>query len=152
MFTYPKVVAERQSAGRIDAWTEYLRLSQCGVGKAMLDICQYEVLAEVDALDIAETDCRFSLPERIDGKPVLGIEGDYVVGGDLHRSTDWELVFSASEIDKVIEFLRVQFNLDEGAISELRGAVSEAVSSCEPDDGAEELAAWRKRRERQRDG
>lgn len=63
-------------------WNEYLCLVPGEFEPYKLFIAQYEALAEAsDYYDEELED--YVLPAEIDGKPVVGVEDDYVTGGDL---------------------------------------------------------------------
>ena len=63
-------------------WNEYLCLTKGESNTFKLYTAQYDFLAELyDFYD--EELHEYVLPEQIDGQVVMGIEDDYVVGGDL---------------------------------------------------------------------
>jgi len=119
---YPKIIAVREGSGRTSVWNEYLCLNLNGPGKAALQVCRYEALAEYERPEDDESE--IPLPTEIDGKAVVGVEDGYVVGGELARYDDWELVYGIDEIDDVVKQLKDRFAVDDGIVEQLRMAVS----------------------------
>jgi hypothetical protein len=78
----PIVIAEREASSMASTWNEYLCLTKGESNTFKLYTAQYDFLAELyDFYD--EELHEYVLPEQIDGQVVMGIEDDYVVGGDL---------------------------------------------------------------------
>lgn len=118
---YPKVISVREGWGMTSTWKEYLRLSQDDDGRAMLEVCRYEALAETPD----DEDWDGPLPEEIDGKKVVGVEDDYIVGGELARWDDRTLTYSAADIDRAIRWIgSLHFKLTDDLIREVREAVA----------------------------
>ena len=63
-------------------WNEYLCLTKGEFNTYKLYIAQYDFLAELNDFYDEELD-DYLLPEQIEGQVVMGIEDDYVVGGEL---------------------------------------------------------------------
>lgn len=83
----PIVIAQRERSSLASTWNEYLCLSEGETESYKLFTGQYESLAELnDCYDEELED--YVLPEQIDGKAVMGIEDDYVVGGELQQQDD----------------------------------------------------------------
>jgi hypothetical protein len=105
----------------VSTWNEYLRLDKNNDGTARLEICQYEVLAEVE---YDEDGNELPLPTQIDRKDIIGVEDGYVVGGSLSCRDDQFLVFGIGEIDVAITWLNNNgFKTDNEIIAELQKAV-----------------------------
>src|SRR6516162_2757886 len=101
MDDYPKILDSRENSTMVSAWMEYLRLSISGDGKALLEVCTYEALAEVPDRDGDEEPV---LPDEIGGKTVVGIEEEWFVGGDLCCIDDEkQLAFDKDGIEDAIQ-------------------------------------------------
>ena len=72
-----------------NSWTEYLVLERLEDGKFDLAIRGYEGLAELGEYWDDEME-DWNLPDQIDGKDVVGIEDDCVVGGDLLKNSYYD--------------------------------------------------------------
>jgi hypothetical protein len=100
-----KILAERASATLASAWNEYLTIRNIGPGRARLEICQYEVLAEWFARE-DEDGNEILVPSIYKGKKVVGVEDGYLVGGDLIPSdSDWCEV-DTTDIDEAIDWIK----------------------------------------------
>jgi len=77
-----QAIAEKEASGAIDTWKEYLTVQE-SITFFRLAVCRYEALAEVHHFERDEADSEYEVPTSIDGKKVYGIEGDFVVGGEL---------------------------------------------------------------------
>jgi hypothetical protein len=118
---YPKIVKTREASGMTSTWNEYLRLDQNHDGTAKLEICRYEALAEAEFDDDGN---QLPLPDQIDGKDVVGVEDDYVVGGSLSCWDDRFLVFGIGEIPVAITWLESNgFKTDKEIIAAMQKAV-----------------------------
>jgi hypothetical protein len=83
-----KVIDERFYSGSPAAsWDEYLVLEKLDDGRFKLDIRVYEVLTESGNYFDEEKD-DYVLPTQIDGKNVVGLIDEYVIGGDLVQMQD----------------------------------------------------------------
>jgi hypothetical protein len=104
-------------------WTEYLRLSVIGDGAALLEMCMYEALAE--APDWDEGDEERALAEEIDGKTVVGIDDDWIIGGELCCiDDDKRLTFDKSDIEGALRWLTDNgWEITSGQKDELCNAV-----------------------------
>jgi hypothetical protein len=85
------------------SWTQYLVLERLEDGKFKLDIRAYELLAEASEYYDEEKD-DWNLPGQIDGKDVMGVEDEYVIGGDLLENSydtefDTRIVFTLPDQD-----------------------------------------------------
>ena len=86
----------------------------------MLEICQYEALAEAKYDDDGN---ELPLPAQIDGKEVIGVEDGYIIGGTLSCWDDRFLVFGIGQIDVAITWLKSNgFKPDNEIIAELQKA------------------------------
>jgi hypothetical protein len=120
---YPKIIAVREGSGRTSVWNEYLCLNLNGPGKAAIQVCRYEALAEYERPEDDEGE--IPLPAEIDGKTVVGVEDGYIVGGELVCCDDREMVYGLDEIDDVVEQLKdYQFHVDASIVEQLKVAVN----------------------------
>ncbi|WP_426611833.1 hypothetical protein [Bradyrhizobium sp. McL0616] len=76
---YPKILASQESSTMASTWTEYLRLDKEADNGAVLEICQYEVLGEMQS----DEEGNQILPPDIDPEDVVRIEDGYICGGAL---------------------------------------------------------------------
>lgn len=87
----PIVLAEREASSMTSHWTEYLCIRLNEDGSVVLFTGRYTALA--DAADYFDEESRaHDLPSLIDGQDVIGVEDDYVVGGELSYFEDEEAV------------------------------------------------------------
>ena len=85
----------------VSHWTEYLCLEMRD-GRSVLSHRRYDVLAEVSdyAFETDDGDDEYRIPEVIDGKPVVGTEDGYIVGGELTVDpSDSEPEFDLTDAD-----------------------------------------------------
>lgn len=67
------------------------------------------------------------IPEKIDGKKVVGIEDEYFVGGDLDRDDDRALTYSSKDVQRAIEWIESeQFEITSQLARELHNAAKPA--------------------------
>jgi hypothetical protein len=101
---YPKIIAERERSSMAASWREYLRLALNDDGTATLAVCRYEVLASVD--EFANEGGEVNLPDKIAGKTVVGVEDDWIVGGELTcYGSGW--TYGQSEFSGAIGWVRI---------------------------------------------
>lgn len=101
-------------------WNEYLCLTQNGNGNATLEVCRYEALAEIPQ----DEDWDEVLPEEIEGKKVIGVEDDFIVGGELDCYDERVLTYSADNFEQAIDWIKSEhFEVTGQLIEELRKAV-----------------------------
>jgi hypothetical protein len=121
MSEYPKILTAHEASSMVSAWNEYLRLDMNDDGTAKLEVCQYDVLAEVEFDDDGN---ELPLPKHINGEEVIGVEDGYIVGGALACYDDRSLIYGSREIKVAIEWLKTEgFKIDNDLIAELRKAV-----------------------------
>jgi hypothetical protein len=95
------ILASREQSSMVSTWTEYLCLQQDESGGYKLFTGRYEALAECKQFFNEETgEC--DIPEEINGQQVVGVDDDYVVGGELGCFDNEQVVFSKSLDDKVV--------------------------------------------------
>jgi len=104
---------------RVGSWTEYLCL-KCTADRVIISSCTHEMLGDVSPYlrGNANGHPLYVLPREVDGKRVVGIESDYLIGGDVQ---DWggekTFVFDLQdyepEDDESGEYDRLQAWLDE---------------------------------------
>ena len=94
----PIVIAQREASSMASTWNEYLCLTKGEFNTYKLYIAQYDFLAELNDFYDEEQD-DYVLPEQIDGQAVVGIEDDYVVGGELVPQDESAPVEFASVFD-----------------------------------------------------
>ena len=100
------IIDERRQSGRVSSWNEYLCLQRLSSDEFEISVCGYEVLGERDAYYDEESD-EYKLLETIDGKEVVAIEDEWVVGGNLVNHSDelMPLRFGIEEVDDLIAWL-----------------------------------------------
>jgi len=63
------------------------------------------------------------VPDEIDGKKVIGIEDDYIVGGELGYWDDGSLTYSAGDLARAIRWIDSErFKVTPELVQELRRA------------------------------
>ncbi|WP_395664200.1 hypothetical protein [Aestuariivirga sp.] len=105
------IITWREQSSMASAWTEYLCVRRLGNGKARLEICQYEALAENSFYD--DDGNELPVPKQIDGKVVAGVEDGYVVGGDLACN-------DVTDVALALEFETGNKTLVNGWLSDVR--------------------------------
>ena len=78
---YPKIIAERARSSIAACEREYLPLVRNEDGTATLAVCRYEALASTE--EFVNEKGEMNLPDSIAGKTVVGIEDEWIVGGEL---------------------------------------------------------------------
>jgi hypothetical protein len=118
---YPKVLASKEASGMVSTWTEYLRLSKEDEGTAILEICMYEALAELEADD----EGKVVVPEDIYGVKVVGVEGGIIIGGELICDNDEKrFTFTQATLGDAISWLKAQrWQMSEQMVEELTKSV-----------------------------
>ena len=101
---YPKIIAERWRFSVSACEREYLRLTPNEDGTATLAVCRYEALASAE--EFVNEKGEVHLPDSIAGKTVVGIEDDWIVGGELAcHGSRW--TYRATEISSAIDWVRL---------------------------------------------
>jgi len=118
---YPKVLDSRKASTMMSTWTEYLRLSMEHEGTAILEICKYEALAELEADD----EGKVVVPEEIYGVKVIGVEGGIIIGGELSCDNDKRrFAFTQATLADAINWLEAQrWKASEQMLDELTKSV-----------------------------
>jgi hypothetical protein len=116
------VITWREQSSMASAWTEYLCVRRLGNGRARLEVCQYEALAENSFFD--DDGNELPMPKHIDGKVVVCVEDGYLVGGDLAcndiHDAALALEFGTGEKERVNEWLSmVRFDLTDDELKQL---------------------------------
>jgi hypothetical protein len=99
---YPKILASQESSNMASTWTEYLRLDKRDDSSAILEICQYEVLGEVQS----DEEGNQTLPPDIDPEDVVRIEDGYICGGVLSSEYGESFRFKTETISEAVEWLK----------------------------------------------
>ena len=97
----PRVLAYREQSSIVSTWTEYLCLQRDEVGAFKLFTGQYEALAERTQFFNEETG-EYDIPDEINGQAVVGVDDDYVVGGELGCFDDEQAVSFRSPDDHAV--------------------------------------------------
>ena len=101
---YPKIIAERVQSSVRGCGQEYLRLAPNDDGTASLAVCRYEALASIEKFTDGKGDV--NLPDEIAGKTVVGVEDEWIVGGELTcYGTGW--TYRLTEISSAIDWVLV---------------------------------------------
>lgn len=100
-----KVINSGEQSTMASAWTEYLCIEKLTKNDFKLSIRSYEVLGQ--AIDYSDEDGEWDLPDEIDGMKVMGLEDEYVVGGNLvlHSDEDGEVKFTDPKHRDVLDWL-----------------------------------------------
>jgi len=120
---YPKILSSQESSTMASTWTEYLRLNKEADGIAVLEICQYQVLAEAHFDDQGHP----ILPPNIDPKDVVQIEDGYICGGTLTSEYGASFQFTRQTISDAVDWLK-----DNGweCSTEMLADLNEAVEAA----------------------
>ena len=115
------ILDERRQSGRVSSWNEYLCLQRLSSNEFEISVCGYEILGERDAYYNEEND-EFELPETIDGKSVVTIEDEWVVGGNLVNHSDelMPLRFRTEEVADLIVWLKDANWYSDGVMEKIR--------------------------------
>lgn len=105
------IISSRTASSPASNWSEYLCLTRNSDRQFELSVRVYEVLGDVadyEQLDDAGNDVVPQLPVSIGGKRIVGVEDDFIIGGELvHRDEDFRDVAAFNSInDEVIGWLR----------------------------------------------
>lgn len=119
------IITWREASSMASAWTEYLCVRRLSTGRARLEICQYEALAENSFFD--DDGNELPIPTHIDGKKVVTVEDGYVVGGDLACNDVHDAAqafeFKTGDKARVNKWLSdVHFDLSEEELKQLWSA------------------------------
>ena len=115
------IICARERASMASTWNEYLCVANIARGVGRIDVCQFEPLGEYEKED--EDGNERPIPQVVGGKTVVGIEDGYLVGGELNCCDDRQKIYTADEVDGVIDGLReLSFDVSEEMISEIRAA------------------------------
>lgn len=98
---YPKILASQECSTMVSTWNEYLRLGKRADNSAVLEICQYATIGEMQY----DEDGNQILPPDIDPKDVVEIEDGYIFGGALTSEFGETFQFTAETIPEAIEWL-----------------------------------------------
>lgn len=96
------VIAEREGTSMASMWNEYLCLVPGEDEPYRLFTGKYEALAECDDFYDEGLD-DYVLPDTIDGKAVVGIEDDLVVGGDLVWEDGSDIIEFSNVFDPILK-------------------------------------------------
>ena len=100
---YSKIIAERWQSSITGCWQEYLRLERNKDGSATLAVYRYEPLAR--AKQFTDGRGEFNFPDEIAGKTTIGVEDEWIVGGELTCcGSGW--TYRATEITRAIDWVR----------------------------------------------
>jgi len=107
------ILDERSQSQPASTWTEYLCLVSVGDGRFRLDIrtrpiiCEYhEWLSEQQDEDAEDFNYDIELPATINGKPVYGVEDEFILADELPEPlNDDEMseVFNLEALEKAEE-------------------------------------------------
>jgi len=117
------ILASREQSSMVSTWTEYLCLQRDHTGGYKLFTGQYEALAERERFFNEETG-DYDIPDEIDGQVVIGVDDDYVVGGELAHFDDEQAVSFTSPGDQVVaDWLRTSGWSEKVDPATIRGAL-----------------------------
>jgi hypothetical protein len=122
---FPKILASRECSTMASTWTEYLRLNKGDDNSAVLEVCQYEVLGQMQG----DEEGNPILPPEIDPKDVVRIEDGYICGGVLTSEYGESFQFTTETISEAIEWLKDNWGkCDTELLAELASAVRASTS------------------------
>lgn len=118
-----EVLTYREASTMVSAWTEYLCLRMISSGRYVLEVCQYEPLAEYRGFD--DNGKERQVPKMVNGKQVVGVEDGYLVGGELECSNDdMRVVLTDQRVEDVIELIEVWgFEVDRDVVTRIGNAL-----------------------------
>lgn len=100
----PVILQSREASSMVSTWTEYLCVTNVKPGKARLEVCMYEALAEFDSTD--DDGNEIAVPETYDGKRVIGVDDGYLIGGELMALDDKTITYTRDDIEKVLAWVK----------------------------------------------
>ena len=123
---YPKILTSKESSSMVSTWTEYLRLDKKDNNSAVLEICQYEVLGEMQS----DEEGNDILPPNIDPEDVVRIEDGYIIcGGVLTSKYGESFQFTTETIPEAIKWLKDnRWKCTTELLAELAKAVGASTS------------------------
>jgi hypothetical protein len=66
-----------------------------------------------------------NLPEEFNGKKVIGVQDDFIIGGELQCCDGRVLTYSGADLERAIRWVESEhFDVTQELIAELRQAVS----------------------------
>ena len=98
------VVNSREQSTMASTWREYLCVRWIG-DRVELSVRMYEWLADVSDFPEDEEGERV-IPLQIDGKAVVGIEGNAVIGGNLGYNDDAPEIFLLNDVTSMTEWFK----------------------------------------------
>ena len=110
------ILGRRAETSLSSSWNEFLCVEKIQSDQWEFTIRTYEVLSECDEYSSYDEEGNevesIELPETIDGKKVIGVEDDLIVGGDLNLVNDGDDPWTSGPIlaknkneKELIEFL-----------------------------------------------
>jgi hypothetical protein len=99
-----EIIDSRENSTIVSTWTEYLCHRKNGDGTHTFAICGYESLAEAQEYYDEDTD-EYEIPDEIDGKRVMGIEDDIIVGGGLDYYDDRAITLATGATEELKRWL-----------------------------------------------
>ena len=103
-----RVLLRAEFATPASSWTEHLCVQRVG-DQIVLSSCGYGILAELSQLAVEDADGNvgYTVPDFIDGQAVVGIEdGEYVIGGELvPQDDDAEIMLGPGDSEEAREWL-----------------------------------------------
>ena len=108
-----EVILTREGQTHTFTYDESLCIERFANNKFELSLRAYEPLG--DYVDYCDDDGEFLNPSEIDGKEVLAVEGDHIVGGELSIIVENALFASPSE-KEIVEWLK-SVSWDEAEIN-----------------------------------
>lgn len=119
------ILASREESSIASAWREYLCLERTESGGYKLFTGQYEALEDRNKF-FNEESREHHIPDEIDGKVVIGIEDDYVVGGELRYFDDEQaVIFESPDDQRVATWLHSSGWSDRIEVSAIKAAVQQ---------------------------
>jgi hypothetical protein len=127
------LLASQESSTMVSTWNEYLRLDKKDHSSAVLEICQYEVLGEMQY----DEEGNRTLPPEIDPEDVVGLEDGFIVGGVLACGDDQSFLFTTETIPEAVEWLKENgWKCNTKLLAELAKAVRAPTSKTKTTPGS----------------
>jgi hypothetical protein len=118
------IVASCERSSMASTWRVYLCVTPLANGRAFLDIRQYEALAEYSGED--EDGNEIPLPRKINDQIVVGVEDEWIVGGDLEAYESAKLEYGITDLDQAEAWSTAQgFKIGEQEKKIISAAIKE---------------------------
>lgn len=120
-----ELIAVRTESTMVSSWNEYLCVRNLSDGKAIVEICGYETLSPDEWEWEDEEGNENTLPEKFNGKSVVGVEDGYLVGGDLQCFNEEDRKeYDKEGLEQVLTWIKNRgFDVDSKAKKQINDAL-----------------------------